>query len=86
MYVVLRAVINGKLIGVPEEFYDHIIKKEIPDDEFKMARLIGKILGRYPIGIGDWWYAKRIIKMIDQGELVVVRKQKEIYLQVLKKA
>jgi hypothetical protein len=82
----LRAVINGKLIGVPEEFYDHIIKKEIPDGEFRMARLIGNILGRYPIGIGDWWYAKRIVKMIEQGELVVVRKQKEIYCQVLRKA
>ncbi|SNS73977.1 protein of unknown function [Anaerovirgula multivorans] len=81
----LRAVVNGKVIGVPEDFYDHIIRKEIPDGEFIMARLIGNILGKHPLGIGDWWYAKRINKMIEQGELVVVQKQKEIYRQVLKK-
>jgi hypothetical protein len=82
----LRAVVNGKVIGVPEDFYDHIIRKEIPDSEFVMARLIGNILGHYPLGIGDWWYAKRIKKMIELGELIVVNKQKEGYSQVLKKS
>lgn len=81
----LRAVVNGKLIGVPEDFYDHLIRKEIPDDEFIMARLIGNILGKHPLGVGDWWYAKRIKKMIEEGELMVVLKKKEIYRQVLKK-
>jgi Protein of unknown function./Domain of unknown function (DUF1835). len=81
----LRAVVNGKVIGVPDDFYDHIIRKEIPDGEFVMARLIGNILGKYPLGIGDWWYAKRINWMIELGELVVVKKQKEIYSQVLKR-
>ncbi|MHB8129222.1 MAG: DUF3658 domain-containing protein [Mobilitalea sp.] len=81
----LRAFVNGKVIGVPEDFYDHIIRKEIPDGEFIMARLIGNILGKHPLGIGDWWYAKRINKMIEQGYLEVVQKQKEIYRQVLKK-
>lgn len=81
----LRAVVNGKVIGVPEDFYDHIIQKEIPDGEFVMARLIGKILGKYPLGIGDWWYAKRINLMIEQGELVILNKNKEIYSQTLKK-
>ena len=81
----LRAVVNGRVIGVPDDFYDHIIRKEIPDGEFVMARLIGKILGKYPLGIGDWWYAKRINRMIELDELVVVQKQKEIYNQVLKK-
>jgi hypothetical protein len=82
----LRAVVNGKVIGVPEDFYDHVIRKQIPDGEFIMARLIGNILGKHPLGIGDWWYAKRINKMIEKGELVIVQKQKEIYSQVLKKA
>ncbi|WP_027625647.1 DUF3658 domain-containing protein [Clostridium lundense] len=82
----LRAVVNGKLIGVTEDFYDHIIRKEIPNGEFIMARLIGNILGKHPIGVGDWWYAKRINKMIEDGELMVVEKKKEIYGQVLKKA
>lgn len=81
----LRAVVNGRVIGVPDDFYDHIIRKEIPDDEFVMAHLIGNIIGKYPLGIGDWWYAKRINSMIELGELIVVKKQKEIYSQVLKK-
>ena len=38
----LRAAVNGKVIGVPEDFYDHLIRKEIPDGEFIMARLIEK--------------------------------------------
>jgi hypothetical protein len=81
----LRAVVNGKVIGVPEDFYDHIIQKEIPDGEFVMARLVGKILGKYPLGVGDWWYAKRINLMIEQGKLNVVNKNKETYSQTLKK-
>ena len=81
----LRAVVSGKVIGVPEDFYDHLVKKEIPEGEFIMARLIGKILGKYQLGVGDWWYAKRINRMIEQGELEVVQKKKEIYSQVLKK-
>lgn len=82
----LRAVINGKVIGVPEDFYDHIIRKEITGDEFVMAQLIGKIMSKYPLGIGDGWYVKRMNRMIEQGELVVVENHKEVYSQVLKKA
>lgn len=81
----LRAFVNGKLIGVPEDFYDHVIRKEIPEGEFIMARLIGNVLGKHPLGIGDWWYAKRINTMIEQGELEVVEKQKDLYRQVLRK-
>lgn len=81
----LRAVVNGKVIGVPEDFYDYIIRKEFPEGEFIMAHLIGSILGKHPLGISDWWYAKRINKMIEEGELEVVQKQKDIYRQVLKK-
>ena len=80
----MRAVVNGRVIGVLDDFYDHIIRKEIPDGEFAMAHLIGNILGKYPLGIGDWWYAKRINRMIELGELIVIKKQKEIYSQVLK--
>ena len=81
----LRAVVNGKVIGVPADFYDHLIRKEIPEGEFIMAHLIGKIFAKYPLGVGEWWYAKRINKMIEERELMVVQKKKEIYSQVLKK-
>jgi len=68
----LRAVVNGKLISVPEDFYDHIIINNIPDGEFVMAWLIGTILGHYPLGIGDGWYALRINKMIAENRLDIV--------------
>ncbi len=81
----LRALVNGKVIGVPEDFYDHIIRKELPDGEFIMARLIGTILGKYPLSVGDWWYAKRIKVMIEHGELVAVQEHREIYQQIIKR-
>lgn len=68
----LRALVNGKLISVPEDFYDHIIMKNIPDRKFVMAQLIGTILGKYPLGVGDGWYALRIKKMIAKNKLEIV--------------
>ncbi len=67
----LRALVNGKLISVSEDFYDHIIIKNIPDKEFVMAKLIGTILGKYPLGVGDGWYALRINKMIADSKLEI---------------
>lgn len=68
----LRAIVNGKLISVPEDFYDHLIIRNIPDNEFAMVRLIGDILGRYQLGVSDGWYARRIESMIEAGKLQVV--------------
>lgn len=68
----LRAMVNGKLISVPEDFYDYIIIKNIPDGEFVMAQLIGTILGRYPLGISDGWYDLRIRKMISENKLEII--------------
>ena len=68
----LRAIINGKLTSVPENFYDFIITKNLPDYDFLMAWLIGKLLGEYRIGVSDSWYAIRIDKMIEENKLMVV--------------
>lgn len=56
----LRAVINGRVTGVSEDFYDFLIWKRLTGKPIKEARLIGDILGYYHIGMGDWWFAKRI--------------------------
>ncbi len=42
----LRAVINGSLIGVPNDFYDFALRSNIPDGEFKVAQLIGKTMSQ----------------------------------------
>lgn len=86
----LRAEINGRLVGVPENFYDEILAREIALEEgaFHEARLIGRILGKYRLGIGDSFIALRIEKMIDDGMLDIVSEAKEgavRYSRVLRK-
>lgn len=83
----LRALVNGKLMSVPEDFYDHILIRNIPNGEFVMARLIGEVLGKYSCGVGDGWYALRIKKMIDENRLEVVedKDQTHPYGKVLRK-
>lgn len=83
----LRALVNGRLVSVPEDFYDHLIIRNIPEQEFVMVRLIGEILGKYPLGVGDGWYALRIKKMITENKLafVAVTDDSHPYGKVLKK-
>ena len=71
----LRAVLNGKLTSVPENFYDFIITKNLPDNDFIMARFIGKLLGEYSLGISDSWYAFRVDKMIEENKLIVIENE-----------
>lgn len=70
----LRAVVNGRLMGVPADFYDSFIRCEIAaqPEEFVEACAIGDVLGRYALGIGDGLIALRIEEMIRAGELEAV--------------
>ncbi len=79
----LRAVVNGKLIGVPEDFYDFLIWKKITRKPIKEARLIGNILGHYPLGVGDWWYAKRIDYFIQTGKIKIVEDSENKYARTI---
>lgn len=79
----LRAVINGKVLGVPEDFYDFLVWKRLTHKPVKQARLIGDILGYDQLGIGDWWYAKRIEYYIRQGKIRVVEDSKNKYARVI---
>ena len=79
----LRAVINGRVLGVPEDFYDFMIWKKLTDKPVKEARLIGDILGCFPISVGDWWYAKRIEYYIRQGKIRVVEDSKNTYGRII---
>ncbi|HHW00876.1 MAG TPA: DUF1835 domain-containing protein [Clostridiaceae bacterium] len=86
----LRAVINGRLQSVPESFYDDFILREIgfEKNEFHEANLIGRILGKYQLGISDGWLALRIEGMIRSGKLRVVTSAPEgspSYHRILKK-
>ncbi len=86
----IRAVINGTLQSVPKDFYDSFIKREIDnmDTEFHEAFLIGNILGKYQLGIGDIWIALRIEKMIENGILLPITQPDPgdmIYRRMLRK-
>ena len=83
----LRALGKGQLVSVPEDFYDPIIIENIPEGEFVMARLMGNILSKYPLGVSDGWYALRIKKMIDDNHLKVVgnRDTSHPYGKILRK-
>ncbi len=82
----LRIMLNGKLHGVEIDFYDRFIRKEVPDGTFKVAQLIGLVLGRNQLGIGDWLIAQRIKVMIDLGELTVIQQNSAFYGTTLKRA
>ena len=86
----MRATLNGQLISAPETLYDDFIFREIAaeDEIFQEAMIVGRVLGKYHLGIGDSWIAFRIEKMIHDGKLEVVTaadKDMPIYYQVLKK-
>lgn len=84
----LRAIISGKLISVPEHFYDQFITRNLPDGNFSMIRLIGTILTKYNLGISDSWYALRIDKMIAENKLIVIKDKdtSHPYGKILRKA
>ncbi len=79
----LRAVINGQIVGVTEDFYDFLIWKRLTKEPIKEARLIGDILGHYPVNMGDWWYAKRINYFIGQGKIKVVKDSENKYARLI---
>ena len=67
----LRAVLNGQLLSVAETIYDEFILREIEaeGEVFHEAMIIGRVLGKYNLGISDAWVALRIEKMIHEGFL-----------------
>ena len=79
----LRAVINGEMTGVPEDFYDFLIWKRLTGKPVKQVRLIGDILGYDPLGVGDWWYAGRIQHHILQGRIKVVEDSEKLYARTI---
>jgi len=86
----LRAVLNGQLISTSEKLYDDFILREIAaeGEEFHEAMIIGRVLGKYQLGIGDSWVALRIEEMIHAGKFEAANacdKDMPIYHRVLKK-
>lgn len=86
----LRAVVNRQLVSVPETFYDYFIMRELDacEDEFSEAKLIGALIGKYSLGIGDSLIALRIERFIENGMLETVTRadgEGPIYHRILRK-
>lgn len=85
----LRAVVNGKTASVPVSFYDFLIWKEFRMNEkfgkpcVREAEIIGSILAEER-GIGDWWYAYRIDKLIEKGRIEIVENSEKKYERILR--
>jgi hypothetical protein len=64
----LRACLNGRVVGVPEDFYDFAIRACIPEGEFTAGQLIEAALRRLA-GVSDAWIYRRILALAGAGEL-----------------
>ena len=75
----LRAVVDGKLCSVPEDFYDPFIQKELDAQEemFPETSLMGSVLARHRLGISNEWIFLRIQKMVESGRLSVAAEAPE---------
>ena len=67
----LRAVVNGRLMSVPEDWYDPFLRREIAarPAEFSAAQVVGTVLGKYQLGIGDGELTCRLEAMVQGGDL-----------------
>ncbi len=77
----LRASVNGQLISVPENFYDHLLFKNfLNNNELTVGELIANVLGEYPIGVSDSWYLYRINQLIKKNKLIVTSSKYSVKL------
>lgn len=69
----IRAVINGRLSSAGEGTYDFYILRELEQqpEVFHEAQLIGRIIGKYQLGISDSFIHQRICSLMDRGVLKV---------------
>ena len=86
----LRACVNGQLITAEADFYDWLILRELEaqPELFHEGRFIGRILGKYPIGLTDFQIAARVEILISRGILTPATQPEEnspIYHRYLKK-
>ena len=71
----LRAVINGQVVSVNENFYDWLILNEMEEKD-TVGRLIGKVLIKSG-GISDYLIATRIWKLIGDSKIKFINENKD---------
>ncbi len=81
----LRATVNGSLMSVPASFYDFLILKYLSDEPITEALLIGRIMGENSLGIGDYQYARRIDKLIENKRITILENSPKKYERLIAK-
>lgn len=79
----LRAMVNGRLVGVQEDFYDFAIWKKLTKEPIKEVRLIENILGNYQLSVSDWWFATRIEHFIRQEKIRIIEDSEDAYARLI---
>lgn len=75
----LRAVLNGRLVSMPENLYDPFLLRELDamEPEFLAAELVGQVLGKYQLGVSPSWLALRVEKLVHSGLLERIKEQEK---------
>ena len=73
----LRAILNGRLVSVPENLYDPFLLRELDamEPEFLAAELVGQVLGRYQLGVSPSWLALHVEELVRRGLLERIKEQ-----------
>lgn len=82
----LRAIVNGSLISVPEDFYDFLIFKELPREPIREAKVVEHVLGNYDIGVWVNWITKRIDHYIADGVIELVQDGDNMNHRIIKRS
>lgn len=72
----LRAYVNGRVLNVPEDFYDFALRRSIPEGAFPLAQAIGRALNELP-GVSDRLLFLRAQEMQRRGEIIAVAPPKD---------
>ncbi len=71
----LRAVVNGRILSVPEDFYDPFLLREaVRQGETTVGKLLGGALQNLP-GVGDFLLAQRVRALLNDGKLRMVKEE-----------
>ncbi len=86
----LRAVVNGRLVSVPEDFYDCFVLEVLraQPQKFREAEAIGRLLCTLRPGVSDGFAARRIEALVQKGLLEEIegpRPGRPVYDRVLRK-
>ncbi len=80
----LRAVINGKLVSVPEEFYDPWILRCIPADEPVREAEVFRQFYENIGSVASGWLVHRIDEMIRMGRVAVTEEHEHVWMQMIR--